>query len=481
MIPTIEEALNGVWKVPNRASIKVYNPANGDVVGEVPLATQDDIDQSLRDADVAFRNWKESPSQVRSELLDRGANLLEEHLESIARLLTQEQGKPLCDSKKELRATIHTFRYYAEEALRIQGPAQYGESGNTFSIVLRQPIGPVVAIGPSNYPVELLAWKIAPALAAGCTVVVKPPSETPLAASAMVTCLAEAGAPPGVINLVVGPGSTVGKVLVTHPLTRKVAFTGSTKVGKLIAKLAGERLKPFTLELGGSAPFLVFSDANLDVAVRAALRRSTSNAGQICIAVNRIYVEKGLYDAFVDAFVAAARKLKVADGLEEPNADMGPLVSENACKHVEEHIADATAKGARIALGGKRLKDTKYEKGYFFAPTVLTGVNQEMKCMREETFGPVAPIASFSNEKEAIKLANDTTYGLAAYVYTNDLERAFRLAKGIEAGGLGVNVNDVTEFTMPFGGWKESGIGRELGPFGLESYLLTKHLRIAVK
>jgi acyl-CoA reductase-like NAD-dependent aldehyde dehydrogenase len=480
MIPDLATLLESGWRVAGREAVPVQNPATGETIGHAPLATLADVEAAMEAAHAAFSTWKNSPPQERSDLLHRTADLLQEHLDEIAVLLTREQGKPLADSRKELRVTVRTLRLYAEEALRIEGPAKRGDAGNTFSIALRQPLGPAVAIGPTNYPVELLAWKVAPALAAGCTVIAKPPMDTPLAVAAFVRCLLDAGAPPGVVNLLVGPGSTIGEALACHPLTRKVAFTGSTAVGQRLAALAGERLKPITLELGGSAPLLVFSDADLERAVAGALRRSYSNAGQICIAVNRIYVEASLYRDFADAFAAAAQRLVVADGLAQPDADMGPLVNEAALSQVEAHVRDALGKGARLISGGEAIKDAPFARGHFYKPTVLLDTTPEMLCMTEETFGPVAPIASFRRDDEVLHLANASRYGLAAYLYTRDLERAMRFAHEIEAGGVGINVNDVSELTMPFGGWKESGIGRELGRYGLENYLNWKHVRIGL-
>lgn len=472
--------VDGSWLEPeDRIAAEVYNPANGEPVSKVVIATLEDVGRAAEAAARAFRHWRHAAPSERAALLHRVAELLETRLEDVARLLTQEQGKPLVDSRKELRTTVRLLHLYAEEAERIEGVYQQGSAGRTVSIAIREPVGPVAAIGPSNYPVELIAFKLGPALAAGCTVVVKPPEDTPLSVLELIRCFADAGTPPGVVNAVTG-GADVGEALVRHPEIRKVAFTGSTAVGKRIAAIAGEELKPVTLELGGNSPFIVFSDADLELAVAGAVRRSFSNAGQICIAVNRIFVERPIFDDFVEAFVHKARSLVVANGLEVPDADMGPLVSRRAREQVERHVDDAGRRGARVVAGGRALKGGDYDRGWFFAPTVLTNVTENMLCMQEETFGPVAPIRAFDKPEEAFGWANATPYGLAAYVYTRDLGRAMTAARSIDAGGIGLNVNDVTELTMPFGGYKASGFGRELGKYGLEGYLQWKHVRVGI-
>lgn len=471
--------IDGAWQAGGgRPAAEVRNPATGELVARVALATVDDVDAALQAADRAFRQWRRAAPEERARLLQRTADALAARLDETARLLTMEQGKPLVDARKELQVTVRLLRLYAEEALRIEGAVQRGAAGKTLSLAIREPVGSSVLIGPWNYPVELIAFKLAPAIAAGCSVVVKPPTQTPLAVLELVGCFEAAGAPAGLVNAVVGAGSTVGEAAIRHPLTRKVAFTGSTAVGRQVARAAGEALKPVTLELGGNAPFVVFADADLDLAVAGAVRRSFSNAGQICIAVNRIYVERPVFQRFVEAFAEKARKLVVADGLKVPDADMGPLVNREAVARMAEYVADATAQGARLMAGGAPLTDGDYRKGCFFAPTVLVGVNEAMRCVREETFGPIAPILPFDDPQEVLSQANATEYGLAAYVYTRDLERALAAAQAIETGGVGINVNDVTELTMPFGGWKHSGIGRELGRYGLENYLQWKHVRV---
>ena len=474
---TYGHLIGGEWHI-GTDTFPVINPATREEVARATRGTVREAASAVEAAAGTFPRWSATPSRDRAAVLHRVAALLRERLAAMAVLLTREQGKPLRDSRKELATTADVLDLYAEEARRVGGEALPGETGDTFSFVLRQPVGVVAAIGPWNFPVELLAWKIAPALAAGCTVVAKPPSEAPLTVLEMGRCFMDAGLPAGVLNMVTGPGRTVGEALVTHPLVRKIAFTGSTATGRRIGALAAEQLKRVTLELGGSAPFIVCEDADLERAVPDAVRRSFSHAGQICISVNRIYVHKRLFGEFTDQFVERTRRLVVADGLRVPDADLGPMVSEAARQQVQEHVADAIAKGAQVLTGGREPEEDEYARGFFYLPTVLVDVEPAMRCMSEETFGPVAPIARFSTLDEALAMANATEYGLAAYIYTRDLKTALDAAARLESGGVGVNVNDITDLRMPFGGWKASGVGRELGRYGLEPYVELKHVRL---
>jgi len=456
----------------------VTNPANGEMVAEVAQGGVADAQAALQAAHDAFSQWAGLPARERAELMHRAAAIFRERLDDIATLLTREQGKPLSDSLKELRFSADVIDYYAEESRRLTGTHFEGDGGATHSFVLKQPVGVVAAIIPWNFPVDLLSWKVGPALAVGCTVVVKPPSEAPLAASEFLRCFVDVGLPPGMVNIVTGPGRTVGAELVQNPLSRKIAFTGSTKTGLWIAQEAAKHLKRVTLELGGSAPFVVCRDADLEIAVPEALRRSFSHTGQICISVNRIFVQESVADEFIERFVERTRALRVADGLAVPDADMGPMISESGRQTVREHVADAVEKGATVLTGGHEPEGAEYERGYFYLPTVLANVTRDMRLMREETFGPVAPIATFSDLDEGLAMANDTPYGLAAYVYTQDLDTAMYAAARLEAGGVGINVNDITDIRGPFGGRKASGMGRELGQPGLDSYLEVKHVRV---
>lgn len=471
--------IGGEWRASaDEATFSVINPASGQVITEISKATVEDTRAALQAADAAFPVWSSMSARERAQIMHRAMDIFRSRLDEIARLLTQEHGKPLNDSLKECRYSADVIDFYAEEGRRLDGTHFAGDLGPTHSFVLKQPIGVVAAITPWNFPVDLLSWKLGPGLAAGCTFVIKPPSEAPLAATAFVSSFVEAGIPPGVLNVVTGPGSSVGAELVTSPISRKIAFTGSTATGLWIAQEAARQLKAVTLELGGSAPFVVCRDADLDIAVPEALRRCFSHTGQICISVNRIFVQNRRFEDFVDRFAEAARKLRVtADGIAEPDADMGPMISEAGLETVHEHVNDAREHGASILTGGARPDDPKYAHGYFYLPTVMIDVNRDMRVMREETFGPVAPIAAFETLDEGIAMANDTPYGLAAYVYTQDLDTAYYAAQHIKAGGIGINVNDITDIRGPFGGMKMSGIGRELGQPGLDSYLEVKHVR----
>jgi len=471
--------IDGEWRASaDGADLPVTNPANGEEIARVSQATTADVGAALEAASRAFPVWASLSARERARIMHGAMDIFRRNLDDAARALTREHGKPLNDSIKECSYSADVIDFYAEEGRRLDGTHFAGDLGPTHSFVLKQPVGVVAAITPWNFPVDLLAWKLGPGLAAGCTFVIKPPSEAPLAATLFVKAFVEAGIPPGVVNIVTGPGRTVGAELVTNPLSRKIAFTGSTATGLWIAEQAARQLKAVTLELGGSAPFVVCDDADLDIAVPEALRRAYSHTGQICISVNRIIVQRGVYEEFVARFADAASRLRVtADGLAEPDADMGPMINQAGLETVRQHVADAVERGAQIATGGKAPDGPQFARGFFYLPTVLTGVEREMRVMREETFGPVAPIARFETLAEGIAMANDTPYGLAAYVYTNDLDRAFYAARHLRAGGVGINVNDITDIRGPFGGMKQSGVGRELGQPGMDSYLEVKHIR----
>jgi succinate-semialdehyde dehydrogenase/glutarate-semialdehyde dehydrogenase len=457
----------------------IHNPATGEPVAEVSIGGREEARMALEAAQRAFPEWASTSAETRAALLHQAAALMRERVEELSRWLTLEQGKPIRDSRKEILMAAEVFDYYAEEGKRIFGEWIPTGSQHIRSWVIRQPIGVAAVIAPWNYPVELLAWKIAPALAAGCTVVAKPASAAPIAASEMIRALHDAGLPPGTINLVLGPGRTVGAELVENPISRKIAFTGETETGRWIMEKAAHHIKRVSLELGGQSPMIVCRDADLEKAVAAAVRRAFSNMGQICISVNRIYVAEEIAEVFIKKFVERTRSLRIGNGLD-PDVELGPMFSEEVRQKTRDHIADAVSKGARVLYGGHEPDGEEFARGYFFLPTVLVDVDHSMRVMREETFGPVAPIMRFRTIDEAIALANDSPYGLAAYVFTRDLTTAFHVAERLEAGGVGVNINDVTELQAPFGGWKESGLGRELGRWGLESYLELKHIRLAL-
>jgi len=455
----------------------IHNPANQESVAEVSVGGREDARLALEGAKRAFPVWSKTPSQKRAEILHAAAGLVRERSDKIARLLTLEQGKPLKNALLEVVASAEVLDYYAEEGKRNFG--EWIDSGHTRSIVLRQPIGVAALITPWNFPVDLLAWKVGPALAAGCTFVAKPPSMAPLAATEFLKAVNDAGLPAGAANVVHGPGGEVGAELVENSISRKIAFTGETKTGRWIMAHAAAHIKRLSLELGGQSPFIVAEDADIENAATACVRRAFSNMGQICISVNRVYVASEIAEEFTSMVVKLTQLLKIGEGLD-PSVDLGPMFSNAQRKKTEEHVADALAKGAEVLTGGRKPEGEEYARGFFYLPTVLTNVNHSMKVMREETFGPVAPIMRFESMDEAIRLANESEYGLAAYVFTNDLKTAFRAAERLEAGGVGVNINDVVDIQAPFGGWKQSGFGRELGHWGLEAYLETKHIRLSI-
>lgn len=458
---------------------QIHDPATGEVVGDVAYGDARDAERALAAASSAFPGWSRTPVSDRVRILRRGAELLRERLEPIAITLTREQGKPLPDSRKELRFTAQVFDYYAEIAAHRADAWRPTSLPEMRSLVLRQPVGVVVAIVPWNFPVDLFSWKVAPALAAGCTVVCKPAPETPLATAEAVQCFLDAGLPDGALNYVVGPVETLGETLITDPRSRMIAFTGSTASGRRIMALASSHVKRLNLELGGHTPMIVLDDADLDMAIPAAVRRSFSNMGQICNAVNRLYVAQEVVHEFEQGFVDATKRLKLGPGLE-PGVEYGPMINEKQVERTQSHVQDAIGRGARLLWGGERPEGERFRKGHFYLPTVLSNVPDDARTMREETFGPVAPIAPFESLEEVVRRANSTEYGLVAYVFARDIGKALIVAERLEFGGVGINVNDVTELESPFGGWKESGIGREMGPEGLEAYLEPKHIRIRV-
>lgn len=455
----------------------IYNPANQEPVAVVSPGTCQHARMALEAAKKAFPIWSETSSERRAELLHSAAGLVRERAEFMARLLTQEQGKPLKNARAEILSSADILDYYAEEGRRNIGEWLATSRGR--SIVVRQPVGVAALITPWNYPVDLLSWKVGPCLAAGCTFVAKPPSSAPVAATEFLRAVSEAGLPGGAVNVVHGPGNEVGAELVENPISRKIAFTGQTETGRWIMARAANQIKRVSLELGGHAPFIVCADTDIEKAAAACAQRAFSNMGQICISVNRVYVAEEVAGEFSERLVHQAEKLRIGNGLEE-NVDLGPMFSHEQRAKTKEHLKDALDKGADLLYGGREPEGEAFDKGYFFLPTVLGGVDHSMRIMREETFGPVAPIMSFKTIDEAIRLANDTNFGLAAYIYTRDMATGIHAAERLEAGGVGVNINNVMDYQMPFGGWKESGIGRELGHYGLESFLEIKHIRLGI-
>jgi succinate-semialdehyde dehydrogenase/glutarate-semialdehyde dehydrogenase len=457
-----------------KPALDVTDPSTGAVVGRVPLTDADGTTRAVEAADRALPAWKRLLAKERSRLLRRWYDLMIEHREDLALIMTAEQGKPLAEALGEIDYAAGYVEFYAEEAKRIAGETLPSPRDGARVLVTREAAGVVAAITPWNFPAAMVTRKVAPALAAGCTAVVKPASETPLTALALARLASRAGLPKGVLNVVTGKSSVVGDVLTSHPSVRVVSFTGSTEVGKkLIVQCAGTVKKLYT-ELGGNAPFIVFDDADLDAAVEGVMASKFRNMGQTCVCANRIYAQSGIHDVFVEKLTAAVKALKLGDG-RAPGVTQGPLVNAKAVEKVEAHVADALAKGARVVTGGARSP----LGGSFFEPTVLTGVTAAMAVAREETFGPLAPVFRFDTEEEAIRLANDTEFGLASYFYARDVGRIFRVAEGLQAGMVGINSGAISSELVPFGGVKESGNGREGSHHGIDEYVEKKYLLIA--
>jgi len=470
--------INGQWKDSSDGqTFGVVDPRTAKVFARVPRATKKDVDDAVDAADKAFRSWSKLNVFRRSALLRKASAIVAENKEEIGRVMSREQGKPAAEAIGEVQKGADILRYYAEEGERVYGRIISNEDENTTSMVIYQPIGPCAAISPWNYPIELLAWKVGAALVSGCTLVCKLPSETPLSPLLFIDCVVKAGVPDGVLNALTGAGREMGSWLLDNPKIRKVAFTGSTDVGKTVFSSCVKSLRKSSMELGGSLPMLVFKDCDLDAAVAGAVRRSFRNMGQICIAINRIYVEKEIYDEFLKRFKTETEKLTIGDGLDE-NVNLGPMCNEKGVRVVTEHIKDALDKGAKLITGGEAPVVPGFEDGFWYKPTILADVNHTMKIMTAETFGPAVGVMPFENLKEAIRLANDCIYGLASIVYTQNLSTANTCALEIEAGNVAINNVDAGVINAPYGGWKESGFGHEHGPEGLREYLHIKHVRL---
>jgi succinate-semialdehyde dehydrogenase len=464
--------VNGKWIDGDQGDrIAVADPATGAVIGSVPLLGKKETCGAIEAAHRAWPAWRRMTAKERARLLRRWHDLLVAHHRDLAVIMTMEQGKPLADAQEEILHGAGYIEWYAEEGKRVYGETIPMGQMEKRIIVLKEPMGVCAAITPWNFPSAMIARKAAPALAAGCPVVVKPASRTPLSALALAALADEAGFPPGVFNVVTGSASAIGAEMTANPLVRKLSFTGSTAVGKLLMRDCAATVKRVSLELGGHAPFIVFDDADLDAAVRGAVEAKYRNSGQTCVCANRFLIHERVYERFTAGLVEAVRALKVGNGFEA-GIQQGPLIDLDAIHKVEEQIADAVAKGAHIACGGRRLGDT----GFFFEPTVLLGGTTSMQIARDETFGPVAPLFVFRDDNEAIALANDTPYGLAAYFYSRDIGRIWRTAEALEYGMVGVNTGRMSSEAAPFGGVKESGIGREGSKYGIEEYLELKYL-----
>ncbi|MDX6750841.1 NAD-dependent succinate-semialdehyde dehydrogenase [Geminicoccaceae bacterium 1502E] len=454
-------------------TVSVSDPATGEQIGTVPSLEIGQVREAIAAAERALPAWRAKTAKERSAILRRWFELMIEHQDDLAYLMTREQGKPLAESKGEVGYGASFVEWFAEEAKRAYGDIIPQTVASRRILVMKQPVGVCAAITPWNFPNAMITRKCAPGLAAGCTFVVKPASYTPYSALALAELAERAGVPKGVINIVTGSASKIGEELCSNPTVRKLSFTGSTEIGKLLLKQCADTVKRTSMELGGHAPFIVFDDADLDSAVQGAIACKFRNAGQTCVCTNRIYVQTGIFDAFAERYAAAVEKLKVGSGLAS-GTEIGPLIEASAIEKVEEHIQDATAKGARIVIGGKRHE----LGGLFFEPTVLAPCNADMTIAHEETFGPVAPLFRFETEEEVIRLANDSSVGLAGYFYARDLGRVFRVAEALEVGILGVNDGVISIAEAPFGGVKESGMGREGSKYGLDEYLEMKYVSL---
>ncbi|MGU3401515.1 NAD-dependent succinate-semialdehyde dehydrogenase [Brucellaceae bacterium D45D] len=464
--------VDGKWISPaERGAIEVKNPADGTIVGTVPSLVASDIEAAVEVSERAFASWSKRAARDRSVILRRWFELINANANDLGALITAEQGKPLAEAKGEALYAASFIEWFAEEGKRIYGDTIPSPTADKRLIVLRQPIGVCAAITPWNFPAAMITRKAAPALAAGCTMIVKPAEQTPLTALALGVLAVEAGIPAGVFQVVTGKAREIGGVLTGSDKVRKLSFTGSTEVGRILMAQSAPTIKKLSLELGGNAPFIVFDDADLDAAVDGAIASKYRNAGQTCVCSNRIYVQAGVYDAFAEKLAAKVSALSVGEGTKA-DVLIGPLIDEAAIEKVENHVADAVAKGARVVVGGKR----HALGGTFYEPTVLTGTTQNMRVAREETFGPVAPLFRFETEEEVVAMANDTEFGLAAYFYTENVRRTWRVAEALEYGMVGHNTGLISNEVAPFGGVKQSGLGREGSRYGIEEYLEIKYL-----
>jgi succinate-semialdehyde dehydrogenase/glutarate-semialdehyde dehydrogenase len=471
--------IDGQWcESKDGRTIGVVNPATEEVIADMAFGSRADTKRALEAAAKAMPAWMKQTPFERAKVLKKTAELMRERADAIARTLTMEQGKPLAESKAEILHSADTFEWFAEEGKRAYGQVIPNSQPGKRHVTIKHPVGVVGAISPWNFPITLQSRKLAPALAAGCTIVCKPASQTPLSLVQVFECLIEAGLPAGVANLVTGPAQDIADEFLENPVCRKLSFTGSTEVGKQLMRGAADGLKRLSLELGGHAPFIVFPDADPEVGAKIAVTGKFRNNGQVCIAPSRFYVHKDVQKKFTEATVEFAKGLKLGNGLDT-GVEIGPMFEKKAMENTVGLVDDARGRGAKVLTGGKR--SDKFDKGYFFEPTVLTNISGEMKLMTEEPFAPVMPLLDFGKLDEVIAAANNTRYGLAAYVFTNDLTVAWKMAEGIEAGIIGINDPVPATPQCPFGGMKESGLGRELGHEGLEAYLETKYVSMKLR
>ncbi|AYZ54007.1 NADP-dependent succinate-semialdehyde dehydrogenase [Klebsiella oxytoca] len=468
--------IDGRWRdASSGETLGVTNPANGQQLGSVPKMGAEETREAIDAAARALPAWRALTARERATILRRWFDLMMEHQDDLARLMTLEQGKPLAEAKGEIGYAASFIEWFAEEGKRIYGDTIPGHQADKRLLVIKQPIGVTAAITPWNFPSAMITRKAGPALAAGCTMVLKPASQKPFSALALAELANRAGIPEGVFNVVTGSASEVGNELTGNPLVRKLSFTGSTEIGRQLMEQCAKDIKKVSLELGGNAPFIVFDDADLDKAVEGALASKFRNAGQTCVCANRLYIQNGVYDRFAEKLQQAVSKLQIGDGLQ-PNVTIGPLIDEKAIAKVQEHIADALDKGARVATGGK----SHELGGNFFQPTILVDVPSDAKVAKEETFGPLAPLFRFKDEADVIAQANDTEFGLAAYFYARDLGRVFRVGEALEYGIIGINTGLISTEVAPFGGVKSSGLGREGSKYGIEDYLEIKYMCIGI-
>ncbi len=464
--------INGQWcDAKDGATVDVTNPANGEVIATVPRMGADETREAIAAAKVAQVKWRNMLAKERAVILRRWFELMMENQSDLARLMTLEQGKPLAESMGEIAYAASFLEWFGEEAKRVNGETIPQHQSDKRIVVIKQPVGVCVAITPWNFPSAMITRKVGPALAAGCAVVVKPATQTPLSAFALCELAEQAGVPAGVMSILTGASGAIGGEMTSNPDVRHLSFTGSTEVGRLLMKQCSDSIIKVALELGGNAPFIVFDDADIDAAVEGAIMSKYRNAGQTCVCSNRIYVHDTIYDAFSSKLAEAVAAMKIGDGADD-GVVQGPLIDMAAVEKVEDHINDAVSKGAEIKLGGNRHK----LGSTFFEPTILTNVTSSMKVATEETFGPLAPLFRFTDEEEVIAQANDTEFGLAAYFYSNDLARTWRVSEGLEYGMVGINTGIISNEIAPFGGIKQSGIGREGSQHGIEEYLEMKYL-----
>jgi succinate-semialdehyde dehydrogenase / glutarate-semialdehyde dehydrogenase len=468
--PNTQLFLNGEWRDSlSKETLEIINPATEEIIGKLAHARKDDLDIALNAADTAFKDWKNVSAYDRSKILRKAAEIIRSRVDKIATLMTLEQGKPLAEAKGETLGAADSIDWYAEEGRRAYGRIIPARAQGVYQFVFKEPVGVVAAFTPWNFPLNQVVKKVAAAFAAGCTVIIKGPEETPASVAELIKAFDEAGMPKGSISLVFGIPAEISEYLISHPIVRKVTFTGSTAVGKQLASLAGTHMKRATMELGGHSPAIVCADADVNVAVKILSANKFRNAGQVCISPTRFLVHESVYDQFVEGFVKSAESLNVGNGLDE-GINMGPLAHDRRLTAIEGFVADAVEKGAKILTGGKR----KGNKGYFFEPTVMTDVSKDSRIMNEEPFGPLAPINSFSSIDEVVEEANRLNYGLAAYAYTNSAKTAQHLGAAIESGQVSINHHGLGLVDTPFGGVKDSGYGSEGGPEGLDAYLTTK-------